>query len=166
MNETLETLINVSNDKTSEFKKASEKAQEEQQKLIMSAWAKIYDYLCNIRDMGFRGSVSIENIYLYWLNKSEEKPRKTEFYFHDDKIVIYESSYGSSLNLNFGENIPFLPDQTDFKYCVKRMVTKWSEIKPRLEEVLQKTLTDRMMKAEHEKQSIESMNEKLAAFEV
>ena len=57
-------------------------------------------------------------------------------------------------------------NSTDFTYCVKRMVTKWSEIKPKLEEALQQTLAERMNKAEREKDSVKEMNNKLASFEV
>ena len=165
MNETLKTLTGVSNNKTKEFNAECEKAKDAQKELIDKAWKKIEDYLISILDMGFRGYVEIPNLHLYWLNKGEDhKAFKTEFIFRE-QVSIHESSYASSLNLIIRDENTYR-DGTDFTYCVKRMVTKWSEIKPKLEEALQQTLTERMNKAERERDAVEEMNNRLASFEV
>ncbi len=165
MNETLKTLTNVSNDKTKEFKAECEKAKDAQKELIDKAWTKIEDYLLSILDMGFQGSVEIPNLHLFWLNKGEDCERfKTRFTFCA-QVSIHERSYASDLNLIIRDENTYR-DSLDFTYCVKQMVTKWSEIKPKLEEALQQTLTERMNKAEKERDAVEEMNNRLASFEV
>ena len=165
MNETLKTLIDISNNKTKEFNTECEKAKDAQKELIDRAWTKIEDYLISILDMGFQGYVEIPNLYLYWPNQNKGYEQFTTRFSFDKQVSIHERSYASGLHLTIRDkNIH--RDSTDFTYCVKRMVTKWSEIKPKLEEALQQTLTERMNKAEREKDSVKEMNNKLASFEV
>ena len=165
MNETLKTLIDISNDKTKEFNTECEKAKDAQKELIDRAWTKIEDYLISILDMGFQGYVEIPNLHLYWPNRDKGYEQfKTRFIF-GKQVSICESSYSSRLELIVRDEKTNRVG-TDFTYCVKRMVTKWSEIKPKLEEALQHTLAERMNKAEREKDSVKEMNNKLASFEV
>ena len=99
MNETLKTLIDISNDKTKEFNTECGKAKDAQKELIDRAWTKIEDYLISILDMGFQGYVEIPNLHLYWPNQDKDYEQfKTRFIF-GKQVSICESSYSSRLEL-------------------------------------------------------------------
>ena len=165
MNETLKTLIDISNDKTKEFNTECEKAKDIQKELIDKAWTKIENYLISILDMGFQGYVEIPNLHLYWPNKGKDYEQfKTRFIF-GKQVSICESCYSSRLELIVRDE-KTNRNSTDFTYCVKRMVTNWSEIKTKLEKALQQTLAERMSEAERKKDSVKEINNKLASFEV
>ena len=163
--ESFKTLVDVSNNKTREFNTECERAKITQKELIDRAWTKIEDYLISILDMGFQGYVEIPNLHLYWLNKGKDCEKFTTRFSFDKQVSIHERSYSSGLNLTI-RNKNIHRDSTDFIYCVKRMVTKWSEIKLKLEEALQQALKERMNKAEIERDAVETMNDRLASFEV
>lgn len=169
--ETLKTLIDTSKEKTKKFEDATEKAKEEQKALILSAWGKVFEYLKGIKDLGFRGTVELHGMNLYWLNNGkDERAKDTRFSFSNTELEIYESACASTLKLKFAwegdiDNYNLKnPSNDDFAFFVKKLTKRWAEIKPSFEQAMQTVLIDRMNKAEQKLNKVTEANDLLANF--
>lgn len=170
VSETTTSLVKLGNEKTEEFTNKAEKALNDQTELVVSAWEKLFEYFKSIRDIGFRGYIEIPNLFLYWVNHDKDK-FDTKFSFSDDSFKISEKAYVSHFcwGCDFTEEgleiqKKILRRERLYRYAVNKLVSKWSEAKPKIEEAINTFMTEKTQKAENQMNEVLEMNNKLANF--
>lgn len=172
VSETTSSVVKNGNEKTMEFTNKAEKALNDQIELVVSAWEKLFEYFKSIRDTGFRDSIEIQSLWLYWLNSDKEKGKfNTRFSFNNNSFSISESAYGSSFywecvltEEGLEQQKERLRNVNDYRYAVKKLVSEWSTVKPKIEEAINKFMTEKMQKAENRMNNLLEMNDRLTNF--
>lgn len=172
VSETTSSLVKAGNEKTMEFTNKADNALNAQIELVVNAWEKLFEYFKSLKDTGFRDYIEIPNLRLYWLNSGKDECRfTTRFSFTNDGLKIYENAYGSSLSWDCKltkEGLEAQKEQLhqidEYRYVVKKLVSEWSTVKTRIEEAINKFMTEKMQKAENRMNKVLEMNDKLANF--
>jgi hypothetical protein len=172
VSETTSSVVKTGNEKTMEFTNKAEKALNDQIELVVSAWEKLFEYFKSIRDVGFRDSIEIPGLWLYWLNTDKVKGMfNTRFSFTNNSFRISEHAYGSSFDWEcvlteegLKQQKEKLRDVKEYRYAVKKLVSEWSTVKPKIEENINKFMTEKMQKAESRMNNVLEMNDKLENF--
>ena len=171
VSETTSSLVKAGNEKTMEFTNKADNALNTQIELVVNAWEKLFEYFKSLKDTGFRDYIEIPNLRLYWLNYGKDECCfATIFSFTNDGLKIYDA-YGSSLSWDCKLTKEGLEAQKkqlrqidEYRYVVKKLVSEWSTVKPRIEGAINKFMTEKMQKAENRMNKVLEMNDKLANF--
>lgn len=169
VSETTSSMVKTGNEKTEEFTNKADQALNAQIELVVSAWEKLSEYFKSVKNTGFRDYVEIPNLRLNWLNSDGHFD--TRFSFDNCGFKIYENSYGSSFNwyCNLSEigletQKERLRNDKEYRYAVKKLVSEWSTVKPKIEDAINKFMTEKMRKAENRMNDVLDMNDKLSNF--